>query len=503
MQNALRATSGLEMLFAVWHRRKWLGLVVFLIPLTATAGAVRSLPNTYESSATVLVEPQGTPGPRLVGPSATGELETRLRTISEQILSRSRLLEIINQFDLYPDLRRRASPEAVVERMRRDIQLQFKEARESTGREATIAFSLKYRGRDPEIVAQVTNALAAFYVKENARISEQQATGTTAFLQAQVEEVKRQLEDQERRISDFKQSHSGELPDEQAANLAALERFNSQIRVVSDRELRAVERRDELAKRAAEDPAASDPVAARLATLRQDLARLRTQFTDEHPDVIRVKQEIATLEKQLALQGGKPATPADPAARQLRDARAAVEAELTALRSEEQALRRAISTYEQRIENAPRLERELQQLSRDYAGTKELYATLLQRYENARIAGRMDQGIHGDQFTILDPALVSREPVAPKRLRLLLMGLMLSVGAAVGAAVVAEALDTSFHSADDLRAFTSVPVLVSIPPITTAADLRRRRFLVGLAAFGVGLGMTAIVAASSFLGRRL
>ncbi len=180
-----------------------------------------------------------------------------------------------------------------------------------------------------------------------------------------------------------------------------------------------------------------------------------------------------------------------------------METELTALRSEEQTLRRTISTYEQRIENAPRLEREFQQLSRDYAGAKELYATLLQRYETAKIAGRMEQGIKGDQFTILDPALASRQPVAPKRLRLLLMGLMVSVGAAVGAAVVAEALDTSFHTADDVRAFTSVPVLVSIPPITTVADLRRRRFLFGLATVGTGLGMTVIVAASSYLGRHL
>ncbi len=502
MPHPVGTMPGLEMPLAIWHRRKWLALLVFVTPLTATVGAVRSLPNQYESSTTVLVQPQRAPE-RLVGPSAAGELETRLRTISEQILSRSRLLELITQFDLYPDMRRGASPEAVVERMRRDIQLQFKEVRESTGRDATIAFSLKYRGRDPEVVAQVTNALAAFFVKENARISEQQATGTTEFLSVQLEEVKRQLEDQERRISDFKQRHSGELPDQQAANLGALERLNLQLRSISDRQLRALERRDELAKRAADDPAAAGAVAARLATLRQDLARLRTQFTDEHPDVIRLRQEIATIESQLAAQGGKRATPDDLAARQLNDSRAAVEAELTALRSEEQALRRTISTYEQRIENAPRLEREFQQLSRDYAGAKELYATLLQRYENAKIAGRMEQGIQGDQFTILDPALVSREPVAPKRVRLLLMGLMVSVGAAVGAAVVAEALDTSFHTADDVRAFTSIPVLVSIPPITTVTDLRRQRFLFGLAALGTGLGMTAIVAASSYLGRHL
>ncbi len=502
MQSTVRTTPGLEMLLAVWHRRKWLALVVFLTPLAATIGAVRSMPNTYESGATVLVEPQRAPE-RLVGPSAAGELETRLRTISEQILSRSRLLEVITQFDLYPALRRQASPEGVVERMRRDIQLLFKEVRESTGRDATIAFSLRYRGRDPETVAKVTNALAALYVKENARLSEQQATGATEFLRVQLEEVKQQLDDQERRISDFKLRHSGELPDNQAANLAALERLNSQVRVISDRQLRAMERRDELVKRAAEGPLAGDTVAARLAKLRQDIAALRMQFTDEHPDVIRVKQQIASLESQLAVQGRTPTTPDDPATRQLNDARAAVEAELAALRAEEQTLRRTIATYEQRIENAPRLERELQQLSRDYAGAKDLYATLLQRYGNAKIAGRMEQGMQADQFTILDPAVASREPVAPKRFRLLLMGLMMSIGAAAGVVVGAEALDTSFHTADDVRAFTSIPVLVSIPPITTAGDLRRRRFLLGLAAVGVGLGMTAIVAVSSFLGRRL
>lgn len=504
MHNAVRTIPGLELPLAVWRRRKWLALLVFLTPLAGTAGAIRVMPSIYESTATVLVERQRAPE-RLVGPSAASELETRLRTVSEQILSRSQLEQVITQFDLYPDLRRRTTPEMVVERMRRDIQLQFKEVRQSTGLDATIAFALRYRGRDPETVAQVTNALAALYVSENARMRAQQTTGATEILAAQLADVKRQIEEQERRIGDFKTRHTGDLPEQQAANLAALERLNAQVRVVIDRELRAQERRDELVRRETEIPtSAGDTIAARLAKLRQDLATLRIQYTEEHPEVARVKQEIAALESQLAAQGNKHSVPMeDPVVRQLKVSRAAAEAELTALSKEEQTLRRAIATYEQRIENAPRMERELQQLSRDYAGTRELYQTLLQRYENAKLAERIDQGTQGEQFTILDSAVASPQPVAPKRFRLLLMGLMVSFGAAVGAAMLAEALDTSFHSVDDVRAFTRVPVLVSIPPIVTAADLRWRRLKFGLVTCGVALGATGILAATSFLMRLL
>ncbi|TMI80570.1 MAG: hypothetical protein E6H03_08145 [Bacillati bacterium ANGP1] len=478
MQNvhAGYGVSGLDRARAVWHRRKWVALVVFVAVLAATVGVTGNLPNIYESSATVLVEHQQAPK-SIAGASAdTGgdawlrvsELETWLRTIIQHVLSRSQLSDLITRLDLYPDVRRTAGMDAAVERMRRDVRFQFRGVRQPTGEDATIAFSLSYRGRDPNTVARVANALAVLYVEENSKIREQQTAGTAEFLRVQLDTAQRDLEQQEQRIADFKVRHNGELPEQQAANLAALGQLNQQLIV-------NIQRRDTTARQRLEIPGvAGDTISARLAKLHQQLADLRAKYTDQYPEVVRVKEEIAALERHVAVDGGRRAAAEDSTGGTLvKDP--AVEAELAALRSDEQGLRSQIAAYQQRIENTPVIGQELQQLTRDYTAASELYQTLLQRYEGAQLEERMGQRMQGDQFRVLDPAVASRAPVAPKRFLLRLIGLLLAGGAAVGVAQLAEITDTSFHGIDDLRAFTSVPVLASIPPITTAADLLRRR----------------------------
>src|SRR3989454_2143524 len=181
-QSTVRTISGLEMARAVWHRRKWLVLLVLVTLLSASFAVARSLPNVYESAATLLVERPQAPD-RAGGPLADVDLETRLRTLSQQIQSRSRLDQLITQFNLYPELRRRATPDAVVERMRQDIRLQFRAVQQAwTGLNATFAFNLSYRGRDPVTAAQVAHALATGYGEESARVREQEAARTTEFL---------------------------------------------------------------------------------------------------------------------------------------------------------------------------------------------------------------------------------------------------------------------------------------------------------------------------------
>ncbi|HEX9247785.1 MAG TPA: GNVR domain-containing protein [bacterium] len=500
MQNvhAGYGVSGLEWVRAVWHRRKWLALLTLAAGLSATVGVTGNLPNVYESSATVLVEHQQVPK-SIAGAAAdnggdawlrVSQLETWLRTVIQHVLSRAQLSELITRFDLYPELRQTGSPDAAVERMRRDIRFQFKGVRQPSGDEATIAFSLSYRGRDPGTAARVANALAVLYVQENAKIREQQTAGTAQFLRAQLDSAQADLEKQEQRIADFKVRHNGELPEQQAANLAALGQLNQQLIV-------NIQRRDMLARQRLEIPGvAGDTLSARLAKLHQTLADLRARYTDEYPEVVRVKAEIAVLERHLAADGGRRDSTGgnlvkDPA----------VEAELAALRSDEQGLRGQIAAYQQRIENTPVIGQELSQITRDYTAASELYQTLLQRYEGAQLEERMGQRMQGDQFRILDPAVASRAPVAPKRSLIRLIGLLVSMGAAVGVAHLAEITDTSFHGIDDLRAFTSVPVLASIPPIITAADLLRRRRRAGLTVLAAALGVAVIIGALSHFAR--
>src|SRR2546426_2658839 len=482
--------SGLEMARAVWHRRKWPALLVFVTLVSTSFAVARSLPSIYGSAATLLVERPQAPD-RPSGPLADVELETRLRTLSQQIQSRERLDELVAQFNLYPDLRRKATPDAVVEQMRKDITLQFKGVTAAwTGLNATFAFSLSYRGRDPETVAQVANVLAADFVEESTRTRERETARTTEFLRAQVEEAGQKLKDQEQQLNEFTARYGNELPDRQAPNLAALGRLNEQLVVI-------MYRRNELTRQLTQltDPGAtSNTIPARLAKLRLELSDLRAQHTDQHPDVVRVKQEIADLERQLAARGGGSPAADDPRAR--------IEAELNVLRSNEQAVRREIASYEQRVNGASLRTQELQQLTEDYAAAKTQYQSLLQRLQEAQLAaGLAQQRLQGEQFRILDPAVPSPRPVAPHRLQLILMGLLLSVAAAIGAAYCAEWMDTSFHSIDEMRAFTSVPVLVSIPPILTEADLRRRGRRFRFSALAAALGVAAVVGILSHLDR--
>ena len=486
---------------AVFRRRKWLALLIFLVPAAAITGATRTVPSIYESTASLLVEHQQV-ADRLAGPADADLLEARLRTISQKILSRAQLLRLTTQYNLYPALQARLPADLVVEQMRKDLRLEFKTERDTSGRDSTIAINLTYRGRDPELVAAVANAVATLFVDENVRVRDLQTAGATAFLQSQVDEARRQLTEQERLLNAFKVSHLGELPEQQASNVAALERLNAQLRALTDRELGALERRDALTRpRAVLLADATVPLEspeARLAKLRIDLAGLRAKYTDEYPEIARTKEEIAALERRLAAQGGALGGVADSSPRDLLAGLAQLDTELAAVRSQEALLQRSISVYEQRLQNTPRIEGELQRLTADYAAAKERHASLVRRHEEAQLRERLQQ-VGVEQFRILDSAVPSPQPVAPHRFRTLLMGLALSAGVAVGAVLLAEAQSGSFHTVDDLRAFTRVPVLASIPPIVTTADARRNRHKSALAVAGVALGTVTIAAASAYL----
>jgi polysaccharide biosynthesis transport protein len=491
--------SGFDRVRAIWRRRRWVALAVFLALVAASLSFAMSLPGLYRSTATVLVQrPQVVES--FVRPTVTGELDARLMTISQEILSRARLEELISRFELYPNLR--GSGEGAIEQMRKDIQLEPKAVSEPGGRAATtVGFALSYRGRDPRTVADVTNALAGLYVEQNAKIRERQATGTTEFLKGQLADMKSKLDVQERRIAN--------LPRDATAERTTLEGLYSRMRMNGDRQLRAVDRRERLIAAAlrdtgARDPAAApgaDPLGARLTKLKTELAELKTRFSEKYPDVIRVRAEIADLEREIAetpkpvaVAAEKPPKPAAPG----KDPVAEIDAELETLKNEERGLRQSIAGYERRLENAPRIEQEFQRQARDYVTTKEMYESLLKRYEDAQIAESMEQGQRGEQFRVLDHAMPARSPMAPNRARLAVTGFMLSMGLAVGAVVLAETVDSSFHTPDEVRGFTRVPLLASIPRITTERDRvrrHRRRQLVG----GLAIVAMAFIGAAVYV----
>ena len=541
MADETRTGPNLATLLAVWRRRKWLAILSFAAVFPAGATVTMVLPQIYQSSATVLNVGQQVPVD-FVRPTVTGTLDSMLQTISQEILRRSRLEEMIDKFGLYPSLKGQITPEALVERMRHDIEIKPTGV-DRTG--VTVSFVIRYQGRDAQTVAKVTNTLASYYIEENMKVRERQATGTADFLRVQLTDVKSRLEVQEQRVSDFKRKHLGELPSQLEANLATLERLNTRFRLNGEKQIRVREQRQELARlvesmatlsttpatatrpatarKGSATPAGADSASTRLAKMKQDLADLRTRFSDRYPDVLQLQAEIAALERTIAENkraaaaaaaaaeaAASTSTKEEPAAApvstgpdlqtvQMEQALSQLAVEMKTLKEEESDLRTAMATYQVRVDNTPKRDLEFQELSRDYGSTQELYRTLLKRYEEAQLSENLEQRQKGEQFRILEPAVASSLPVAPNRPRLFLVSLVLGLGLGVGLVILAEQIDTSFHTLDDLRAVTSLPVLVSIPRIVTEADVRRRRRRFQLSTVAAVCGLVLIVSAAYFV----
>jgi polysaccharide chain length determinant protein (PEP-CTERM system associated) len=499
-----------ERLREVWSRRKWLAVIVFACAAAAGVTLAVSLPDMYRATATVLVE-----DPRVDATVAT-ELDRRLQMITQEILSRKRLEEVIYRYDLYPRLREKGSPEAAVHQMRRDIRAQVRATSFTGSAGGTITLGVSYRGGDPGTVTRVVNTLAGFYLEQDRSIREREASGTVRQLAAQLQELKQTVDQQEREVASFQERHLGELPQQSEANLVALEQLQTELRATSEERMRALDRRNDLHRRLAElegeeaGPSAGATRAGpgRLEKLRDELADLQRRFSDRYPDVIRLKAEIAALENQPAAVEAPPPAAVGPAvgrsgraAARLRESLGEVERQVEAFKSDEARLRSGIGSYLQRLETAPRRQRAFEEVSRDYRTTRDLYDTLRKRYEQAQLEETTQRGDAGPRFRILDEAVVPAGPAAPNRQLLLLLAILGAVATAGAAALVAERLDTSFKSADDVRAFTTVPVLASIPRMATAGEVRTRRLRFLATAVSVLLAMGVVMKASRVVAR--
>jgi polysaccharide chain length determinant protein (PEP-CTERM system associated) len=369
------------------------------------------------------------------------------------------------------------------------------------GRGTTIAFAITVRGRDPKMVADIANELAAFYVAENSTIRERRAAEAVQDVKREVDDAQARIDEQDRRTNEFKRRNMGQLPEQVAANLAMLERLNAQLALNNHNQVVAMERRTAMRRPGDTDmPVAASPEEAlqmRLNQLNFDLTRLQRTYSDKYPDVILTKQEIENTKKQLAELGSSAAKVAAAAPKPAPTPRA-TDSDLTALKAEDQRLRQMIAAYQSRVEMAPEREQELQQLSRDYRASREIYDAALKRYHDAQAAVDVERRRAREEFQILEAAVPAREPAAPNRPKLVLLGILLACAATGAVVMLAEQLDTSFHGVDDLRSFSKLPVLVTIPEITTRADRTRRRWRLRLAAGAGVIGLLLIVGIAYF-----
>jgi len=519
---------GLAGLLEIARRRRVLAVLPFLFVLTAAASLAIFLPSLWTSKALVLVNRQEIPE-RYVAPTVQADIEARLLTLTQDILTAERLTKIAQEHGLYDSRSGTQSPDEIVERMRGDIRLQIVEDKDSRApRERSALFTIAYTAPDPGVAARVTNTLASLYIAENGRLREEQAAGTSAFLEAQLAELRARLQAQERRITEYKEKHLGELPEQKEVNLRTLERLQAALQLAHDNNRRANERRQLLTNSLGEldmnsGVTAAGPVvtpadaaAARLNLLRQELAVMQSRFHDRYPDVLHMKEQIRILEAKLEAEKQQQAAAAKAAAgakkpgRELRVVpsnpyiqslmsqldQAQVEAKASA--EEMAAINRQIAVYQKRLENTPKREQELALITRDYETTRELHASLLAKRGEAAMAADLEQRQKGETFRVIEPAGMPDRPTGPNRFRLLLVGLALALGASGVAVVLAEQVDTSFRRVDEVRATAPIPVLSAIPRITTEQDRTRQHRQRRWATAAVAVGL-CLVAGTSFL----
>jgi polysaccharide chain length determinant protein (PEP-CTERM system associated) len=519
---------GLAGLLVIARRRRVLAVLPFLFVLTAAASLAIFLPSLWTSKALVLVNRQEIPE-RYVAPTVQADIEARLLTLTQDILTAERLTKIAQEHGLYDSRSGTQSADKIVERMRGDIRLQIVEDKDSRApRERSALFTIAYTAPDPGVAARVTNTLASLYIAENGRLREEQAAGTSAFLEAQLAELRGRLQAQERRITEYKEKHLGELPEQKEVNLRTLERLQAALQLAHDNNRRANERRQlltnslgELDMNSGVTPTGSavspaEAAAARLNLLRQELAVMQTRFHDRYPDVVHMKEQIRILEAKLqaekqeqaaaakAAAGAKKpgrelrVVPSNPYIQSLMTQLDQAQVEAKASTEEMAAINRQIAVYQKRLENTPKREQELALITRDYETTRELHASLLAKRGEAAMAADLEQRQKGETFRVIEPAGMPDRPTGPNRFRLLLVGLALALGASGVAVVLAEQVDTSFRRVDEVRATAPIPVLSAIPRITTEQDRTRQHRQRRWATAAVAVGL-CLVAGTSFL----
>jgi polysaccharide chain length determinant protein (PEP-CTERM system associated) len=481
-------------------RWKWLILVVTL----ATAGGAfvygYTLPNRYRSEALIMIVPQRVPT-EYVRATVTTPIGTRLAMISQQLLTRTRLERMIQDFDLYRNERDTMIMEDVIALMRRDIRMQ--PARAPRRGETTSSFSVGYDSSDPRTAMRVAEELASLFVKENLEVREVLADSTNEFLGTQLEQARQRLVETEKKLEAFRLQNAGRLPTQAPSNLQILSNAQNQLQALYDATNRDRDRLlfldRALADMAAAAVPAADaalpaatvgPAAQQLATARATLRNLEARLRPAHPDIGRLKRQIAELELKADAEALRqplspvvvPTAAAAQAERLARNREAEIRQEMVQIqiridgrKSQETRLQQTIAAYNSRLEAAPRLESDMIELTRDYGTLQAAYTSLLTKSEESKMALSLERRQIGEQFRVLDNARLPQRPISPNRGRINMMGLLAGLGLSFALVALLAYRDTTLKTDEDVVVSLALPVLAVIPAMLTTVERRRAR----------------------------
>lgn len=440
-----------------------ISFVVFAI-LSIPIGLL--LPKTYRSSTLILVERQQIPE-QYVRSTVGVEIGDRLQTISQQITSRSLLEKVIKELNLYKDSSEHM--ESKVEMMRKNIEIQVR------GRDA---FTLSFKGNNPETVMKTVNMLASLFIEESLRIREKQVTGTSEFLESELKLIKDKLEVKEKALKEYKTRYIGELPEQLQANLSSLNRFQLELQTTTDA-LRSAEDRKVAAHRQLEDrkneldrQGGINPLQNKLDALRTELADLQARYTDRYPDIPRLKREIKETEenikKEREIKKENPISRinTDQIYQNMLNQIENIEFEINALKERQKNILAQTKLYQERVESAPSREQELITLNRDYENLRLSYQSMLNRKLEAQISENLEKRQKGERFRIVDPANLPHVPVGLSKRLIVLAALGGSAGAALALAILLEFIILGFKKPEEVEDLIKLPVFATIPDLS-------------------------------------
>ena len=512
-------------LLRVAIRRRWW----VLIPATVIAlGACLTsllLPNRYESEATILVEPQQVPE-RYVTANTTIDVREVLLVMTDAILSRTQLLQIVDEFALYPMERKHLVPEQLVELMRGNIKLE--PLQKKAGTQDLNAFKISFADADPHSAQEVTNKLTTLFIEENNKSREEQSTGTTNFLADQLELASAELKQQESRVRDFKMSFLGELPEQQQGNLAILGGLHGQLQNTMAALGRAREQQVYLqsllsqyqnlaaAGVAVPGTAVASPtetIKAQLTRLQDEKADLLARYTPKYPDVVKIDEQIKATEALLAAATEAPeptkdgtvqkssklarSTERDSTIAQLKSQMEANRIEVENGLAEQKQIESHIAEYQRRLNLTPVREQQLADLLRGYDLSKQHYDDLLNKKTQSELATSLERHQQGQRFRIIDPPSLPTKPSDPNRVKISLVGLAAGIAFGLALAFFVENRDHSVRDEQGLRRIFAFPLMLGVPMLLSKVEERRRSRAAVLEWFG-GATLCLLIGATEF-----
>ena len=528
-------------MLAALRRRKKQMVYTAGVLLAITALVALFLPPVYRSTATILIEEQEIPQ-ELVRSTITTYADERIQTISQRVMTRANLMQIIEKYDLYADRRRRETAEEVLDRMRKDIHFNMVSAEvldrvRGVKTSATIAFTLAYDSKTPEAAQKVASELTSLYLNENVKNRQQRAEETSTFLEEEADRLSKHIDETEARLAEFKTKNVGRLPELQQLNLQLRDRADTELLEVdrrktaleqqrfflegqlaqikpntplisssgeripdADERLKALQAQhaslsgvysakhpdvikmrreiESLQRETGGGPDAQE-LAKQLTKLRADLATMRDRYSDTHPDVLKLKNSIASLEDSQRRAVSAPEAPSyrkpeNPAYLNLQAQLEAVSSELKTLVVQREQLKAKVGSYESRLQQTPGVEREYLDLTRDHENSLKRYQELKAKEMEAQVAQQLEKDSKGERFSLIDPPQLPEKPDSPNRPAIFLLGFILSLGGGLGYASLLESMDTSIKSVKELPRVLPVPVLAAIPYMENSTDQQRR-----------------------------